>query len=106
MDHKAAFGEKKTALAQENQIKTAVATTRQAEAVKIMQETAGLRPPLLDGGIPCYYHTVESYFCFAVIRWFFVDCDCACVRCCCCMYLSCSSMLTVIRFYLSANVHS
>ena len=28
-----------TALAQENQIKTAVATTRQAEAVKIMQET-------------------------------------------------------------------
>ena len=76
-------------------------------AVTVEKErAAGLRPPVLDGSIPCYHYTVASYFCFADICWFFVDYDFACVRCCCCMYLSFSPMLTVIGFYLPANVRS
>ena len=76
-------------------------------AVAVEKErAAGLRPPVLDGSIPCYHYTVASYFCFVDICWFFVDYDCACVRCCCCMYLSCPPMLTVIGFYLPAHVPS
>ena len=76
-------------------------------AVTVEKErAAGLRPPVLDGSIPCYHYTVASYFWFVDICWFIVDYDCACVRCCCCMYLSCPPMLTVIGFYLPAHVPS
>ena len=59
---------------------------------------AGLRPPVLDGILPCYHYPVASYYCFVDICWFFIDYDCACVMCCCCMYLLCPPMLTAIGF--------
>ena len=42
-------------------------------AVTVEKErAAGLRPPVLDGSIPCYHYTVASYFCFVDICWFFL----------------------------------
>ena len=68
-------------------------------AVTVEKDSAaGLRPPVLDGILPCYHYPVASYYCFVDICWFFIDYDCACVMCCCCMYLSCPPMLTAIGF--------
>ena len=41
-----------------------------------------------------------------IFAGFLVDFDRACVRCCCCLYLPFPPMLTVIGFYLPANVRS